>query len=123
MTEIESLIEKRKWKQAEPLLYRELASTPTDHWIWYTLSLVHYEQEEYELAVKCAQRAVELQSNCPLALWHYAGSLYMNGQESQALAIWTILLGLDLEEIAHGDCGEGMDQAMRLINDVHYRVG
>lgn len=33
------------------------------------------------------------------------------------------MLGLDLQEVAHGDCGEGMDHALRLINDVHYRVG
>ena len=29
----------------------------------------------------------------------------------------------DLEEVAYGECGEGMDWAMQLINDVHYRMG
>jgi len=123
MQEIEALIEQKKWKQAEARLYRELSLAPTDHWVWYTLSLTHYEQREYELAVNCSRRAVELKANCPLALWHYAGSLYMNAQESEALAIWTILLSLDLDEVAHGECSEGMDQALRLMNDVHYRMG
>jgi tetratricopeptide (TPR) repeat protein len=123
MTRIESLLKAKKWKQAQALLYRELADAPTDHWIWFSLSLTHYEMKEYDLAMKCGQRAVELQSNCPLALWHYAGSLYMNGQASQALAIWTIMLGLDLDDVAHGECGEGMDSALRLINDAHYRMG
>jgi tetratricopeptide (TPR) repeat protein len=123
MTEIESLIDKRKWKQAQQRLYHELAQSPTDHWVWFNLSLAHYEQGQYETALKCAQRAVELRSQCPLALWHYAGSLYMTGHEQQALAIWTILLTLDVEEVAYGECGEGMDAALRLINDVHYRIG
>jgi hypothetical protein len=47
----------------------------------------------------------------------------MAGRESAALAIWTILLDMDLEEIAYGECGEGMDWAMQLVNDVHYRMG
>jgi hypothetical protein len=43
MVEIEALIEKCKWKQAEERLYHELANAPTDHWVWYMLSLAHYE--------------------------------------------------------------------------------
>ena len=88
-----------------------------------TLSLTFYEQKKYEKALQCSKRAVELQADCPLALWHYAGSLYMTGREDAALAIWTILRDMDLEDVAYGECGEGMDWAMQLINDVHYRIG
>src|SRR5262249_19917141 len=42
-------------------------------------------------------------------------------------AIWTLLLEMDLEQVAYGECGagcgEGMDWALQLINDVHYRLG
>ncbi len=62
-------------------------------------------------------------ANCPLALWDYAGALHMSGRESAALAIWTILLEMDLDEVAYGECAEGMDWAMQLLNDVHYRIG
>ncbi len=47
----------------------------------------------------------------------------MNGREDAALVIWTILRDMDLEEVAYGECGEGMDWALQLLNDVHYRVG
>ena len=105
------------------MLYAELISAPTDHWLWYTLSLTHYEQKEYETAYGCARRAVELQADCPLAIWHLAGSAYMTGRESAAAALWLLLLSKDIEDVAGGECGEGMDHAMQLLNDTHFRLG
>ncbi len=122
-TAIETLIDQKKWGKARALLQEELVSAPADHWLWMTLGLTYYEQKRYDKALECSKRAVEYQPDCPLALWHYAGSLFMSGRENAALAIWTILLDMDLEEIAEGECGEGMDWAMQLINDVHYRMG
>jgi tetratricopeptide (TPR) repeat protein len=87
------------------------------------LSLTYYEQKKYEIALKCSMRAVELKPGCALALWHYAGCLEMTASEDAALAIWTLILNKDLEEVAYGECGEGMDWAMQLLNDVHYRMG
>jgi hypothetical protein len=46
----------------------------------------------------------------------------MAGRSSAALTIWTSLLNLDLETIAHGEHGEGMDWALQLVNDVHFRM-
>lgn len=123
MSEIETLMAQKKWKQAQALLQRELLASPTDHWVWFTLSLTYYEQKQYEQALACSRRAVQLQPDCPLALWHYAGSLSMNGKEDAAVAIWTVLLDMDIEQVAYGECGEGMDWALRLINDVQYRLG
>jgi tetratricopeptide (TPR) repeat protein len=123
MLEIEQLIEQKKWARARELIQEELVAAPTDHWLWMTLGLTYYEQKQYEKALQCAKRAVELQPDCSLALWHYAGSLFMSGREDSALAIWTILLDMDLEQVAYGECGEGMDWALQLINDVHYRIG
>ncbi len=123
MTEIEKLVERKQWARARALVQEELMSAPTDHWLWMTLSLTYYEQKKYEKALQCAKLGVEFEPTCPLALWHYAGSLYMSGREDAALTIWTILLDMDLEEVAYGECAEGMDWALQLINDVHYRVG
>ncbi len=122
MNEIEKLIQAKKWAKARALILEDLVSAPTDHWHWMMLSLTYCEGRRYEKALTCAKRAVELQPDCPMALWHYAGSLFMSGHESSALAIWTLLLDKELEEVAYGECGEGMDAAMQLINDVHYRV-
>jgi tetratricopeptide (TPR) repeat protein len=113
----------KDWTRARTLLHEELVFAPADHWVWMHLSLAYYEDRQYEKALLCSKRAVELEPQCPLALWHYAGCLYMSGHEDAARNVWTVLLHTDLEEIAYGDCGEGMDHAMRLLNDVHYRLG
>lgn len=123
MTEIEQLIERKRWSKARALIQEELVSAPTDHWLWANLGLTYYEQKKYEKALECGNRAVELHAGCPLALWHYAGELFMSGREDSALAIWTLLMNMDIEEVAYGECGEGMDWALQLINDVHYRMG
>lgn len=123
MTELEKLIKRESWTKARALIQEQLTSAPTDHWLWMNLSLTYYEQKKYEKALQCAKLAVEFKPSCPLALWHYAGSLFMSGREDAALAIWTLLLNMDLEEVAYGECAEGMDWAMQLINDVHYRMG
>jgi len=123
MATIEQLVAAKKWKQARALLQDELLTAPTDHWVWTTLGLTYYEERNYEKALSCSKRAVELAPDCPLVLWDYAGCLYMTGRESAALAIWTLLLGMDLDEVANGECSEGVDWAMQLLNDVHYRMG
>jgi tetratricopeptide (TPR) repeat protein len=120
---IEQFVAKRQWSKARGLLQEELVYHPADHWLWLTLSLTYYEQKKYEQALKCSEWAVHLEPACPLALWHYAGSLYMSGMGGPALAIWTSLLSMDIDEVAYGEHGEGMDWALQLINDVQYRVG
>jgi predicted Zn-dependent protease len=122
-TQIERLIEQKKWSKARALIQEELISAPTDHWLWMTLSLTYYEQKQYEKALECSKVAVQYQPDCPLAIWHYAGSLYMTGHEDAALVIWTMLLQKEPEEVAYEECGEGMDWALQLLNDVHYRMG
>jgi tetratricopeptide (TPR) repeat protein len=120
---IESRLQQQDWSGARALIQEELVFQPTDHWLWMSLGLTYYEQQQYEKALKCNEYAVQLQPDCSLALWHYAGALYMTSSESSALAIWTMLLNRDLEEIAYGEHGEGMDWALQLVNDVHYRIG
>jgi tetratricopeptide (TPR) repeat protein len=122
MTDIEALIARKQWAKARDSIHEALEEAPTDHWLWLTLSLTYYEENKYEKALQCSQRAVELQPSCPLALWHLAGALFMNDREDAALVIWTLLRTMDLEAIAYDECGEGMDWALQLVNDVHYRI-
>ena len=89
MAEIESLVERRKWAAARRLIQDELLRSPTDHWLWMTMGLTYYEQRHYEKALECATRAVELQSDCPLAIWHLAGSYYMCGREERGYIVDT----------------------------------
>jgi tetratricopeptide (TPR) repeat protein len=120
---IQRLLAAEKWQDVQLLVHRELIHAPTDHYWWMMLSETYCEQFEYDTALECAKRAVELAPQCPLALWHYAGCLSMTGQERAALSVWALLLNRDLDEVAHGECGEGMKWAMQLLNDVHYRMG
>lgn len=120
---IERLLQLEQWSKARAAIQECLVFHPTDHWLWMHLGLTYYEQKKYEQATKCCEHAFKLASECQLAKWHYAGCLSMVGREQEALAMWQDLLDADLEEIAHGDHGEGMDWAMQLINDVHFRMG
>jgi tetratricopeptide (TPR) repeat protein len=123
MSAIEHDPTEKNWKKARSLIQDELLSQPMDHWLWMTLGLTYHEEQEYEKAVQCSKRAVQLAPDCPLALWHYAGSLDMAGQGQFALPIWIMLLSMDIEQVAYGDHGEGMKWALQLLNDVHYRMG
>src|SRR5262245_55826735 len=61
---IERLLKAEKWKEAQPLLHRELIYTPSDHWVWMMLSETYYEQYDYEIGLECARRAIELMPDC-----------------------------------------------------------
>src|SRR5262245_55551651 len=88
---IERAIADKNWKEARSLIQDERLPQPMDHWLWMTLGLTYHEEQEYEKAVPCSKRAVQLAPNCPLALWHYAGSLDMAGHGASALALWIML--------------------------------
>jgi tetratricopeptide (TPR) repeat protein len=117
---VEKLLEKKDWSAAQSTIHEALVFHPSDHWLWMHLGLCYYEQRQYEKGLKCAEHAVQLAPDCPLALWHYAGSLAMAGRASAALTIWTALLNIDLDTVAYGEHGEGMDWALQLVNDVHF---
>jgi len=120
---IERYLKGKEWKRARALIQEQLVFEPADHWLWMHLGLTYYEEKEYEKAVRCSQWAVQLEPRCPLGLWHLAGALYMTGDEAAAVAVWISLLHMDVEEVAFGEHGEGMDRALQLINDIHYRMG
>jgi tetratricopeptide (TPR) repeat protein len=123
LSTIERCLAEENWREARTLIQDELLFQPMDHWLWLTLGLTYHEERTYEKAVQCSKRAVQLAPDCPLALWHFAGSLDMAGQGELALPIWIMLLSMDIEQVAYGDHGEGMKWALQLINDVHYRLG
>ena len=123
MTKVEKLVKAKKWSKARALIKEELLTDPADHWLWTTLGLTYYQQRQYEKALECSKRAVALAPDCALVLWDYAGCLEMAGRDHEALTIWTLIRQMDLEDIAYGECCEGMDWAMQIDNDVNYRMG
>src|SRR4051794_16396860 len=81
---IQKLLADEQWDLAQPLLHHKLFYDPTSHWLWMTLSSTYHELGDYETALPCARRAVELAPWCSLALWHFAGALSMSYEEESA---------------------------------------
>lgn len=120
---IEASLQQRRWSEARRWIQQALEQSPDDHWLWTMLGLTHYEQQDYETALAHTEKAQRLQPDCPLVLFHYAGTLYLLGRYEEALALWRGLLDREVESVAYDSCGEGMDWALQLLNDCHFRMG
>lgn len=86
--DIERLIARKQWAKARRAIQELLVFHPADHWLWMHLGATYYEQKKYDRALKCAEHAVHLDPDCPLAMWHYAAALYMTGRTSAA--VWLL---------------------------------
>jgi tetratricopeptide (TPR) repeat protein len=119
---IEKAIQAEDWLGARRTIEDALQRNPKDHWLLSRLALTYYEKQQYEQALYWEAMALQEAPYCPLAIWGYAGSLEMLGRSSEALALFRWLLSRGEEEIAHGECGEGIRWARSLIADCHYRI-
>lgn len=122
-SKIEKALKKKDWTQARALLERALHENANDHWVLTMLGLTHYEEKDYETALAYTRKALEIKPECPLVQFHLAGSLFMVNRHEEALRVWGDLLDREVESIALDECGEGMDWALQLLNDCHYRMG
>ncbi|MGO9775652.1 MAG: tetratricopeptide repeat protein [Terracidiphilus sp.] len=119
---IEKAIQDENWIDARRLIKAELRSDPKDHWLMSRLALTYYEQKKYKQALYWDAMALQVSPNCPLAIWGYAGTLEMLGRQGESLALFRWLLSWGEEELAYGECGEGIRKARSLIADCHYRI-
>jgi predicted Zn-dependent protease len=90
--QIEALVRKSQWKQAQAVIEKQLAKEPGDHWLWARLSGVKYEQRDYPGALQAAKKALQIVADCPLALWSKAGALEMLGKPGQAMRLYSQLV-------------------------------
>lgn len=120
---LNEFIMQEDWQNAKLLLEKELQKYTDDHFLLTQLGEVYYEMQEYETALKYTQKAVELAPDCPLALNNHAVVLYINERNNEAIEIWEMLLNKSIDEIAHGDCNEGVKFAKSLQNDTRFRIG
>ena len=121
-SKIERLISAEDWPAARRAVRAKLRSSPNDHWLLTRLGLTYYEERRYKQALKYSLCALAEVPSCPLALWDYAGSLEMLDQPEAALKVHLLLVGRGIQQIAFGDCGEGLAWARGLIADCHYRM-
>lgn len=119
---IEQAVMAEDWPRARRLIKSELRHRPTDHWLLSRLALTYYEQRKYEDAIRWDTKALQIAPYCPLAIWGYAGTLDMLQRYDEALTIYRWLASWNEEELAHGECGEGIRKARSLVTDCHYRI-
>jgi len=120
--QIEDLIAKDEWKRARIKIRRQLEKEPNNHFYLSRLALTHYEERRYARALAITQKALKLAPCCPMVLWEYAGELGMLGREREAISIRKSLIRRGARRIAFGECGEGLPDARRLLNDCRYRM-
>jgi tetratricopeptide (TPR) repeat protein len=119
---IEKAIEADDWVSARKLIREELRRDPKDHWYLGRLALTYYEQRKYDRALYWNVLALEEAPYCPLLIWDYAGTLAMLDRNHEALLLYRWLLSWGEEQLAYGECGEGIRRARALIADCHYRI-
>ena len=119
---IEKAIKADDWIGARRLIKAELKSAPKDHWLLSRLALTFYEQRQYKRALYWDARALHVSPYCPMAIWGLAGALDMLGRHSQALSLYRYLLSWGEEQLAHGECGEGILKARSALADCRYRI-
>ena len=121
--QLNNFFKSENWFKAKKLLENELTKFPNDHFLLTQLGEVFYEMQEYNQAKIYTEKAYNLAPNCPLASNNYAVVLYMHENNNKAIELWKQLLNKDIEEIAEGECGEGLSFAKSLINDIRFRIG
>ena len=104
----EKAVEAEEWTRARRLIKAELKSSPKDHWLMSRLALTYYEQRNYKQSLHWGVMALQEAPYCPLAIWGYAGTLEMLGRHRESLALYRWLLSWGEDELAYGDCGEGL---------------
>lgn len=119
---IEQAIARDEWVRARRLIRAELSHRPDSHWLLSRLALTYYEQRQYRRALHYEIKALQIEPYCPMAIWGYAGTLDMLERDKEALEIYGWLISWGEDELAYGQCGEGIQRARSLIADCFYRI-
>ena len=119
---INELFEQDKWEDARALLERERKKDPNSHWVLTQLGVTFYEQRKYDEALRIFHASLEIKDDCPLTLWHLAGSLDALGKSAAAMRIYTWIL--ESKTTPNDDpCWESKSWTDSLKTDSVYRLG
>lgn len=115
---INDLIMEEKWDEAKSLIEKELSVSPEDHWLLTQLGAVYYEQHDYLKAMEVLEKSYKIVPDCPLTLWHLAGTADALGQYERAITIYFQLL-ID----STSPCWESPAWTKEMKIDCLYRLG
>ncbi len=119
---IDSLLERAEWDKARALIKKEMVRDPDNHWLLTQLSETYYEQRRYHQALNQLLTSLDLVPDCPLTLWHLAGTLDALGDSEGALALYAWLL--ECKKTAADDpCWESAEWTDALKTDCVFRIG
>lgn len=121
-TNVETLLHQQRWEEARQLLQKELVREPNNHWLLTQLGVTHYEQGQYQEALKSLLPSLDIVPDCPLTLWNLAGALGALDRPEEAIAIYTGLLRSN-KSAADDPCWESDEWTEALKTDCVYRLG
>jgi tetratricopeptide (TPR) repeat protein len=119
---INRLFDREDWATARKLLDAEREKDPESHWVLTQLGVTYYEQRQYKRAERLFEEAVAIMPECPLALWHLAGSKDALGDHQSAIRIYSRLL-MSKRTAAEDPCWESDEWTESLKTDCVYRLG
>jgi len=122
INELDRFYWEEQYDKAKKMIEKLLLEDPDNHWLLTRLSSVLYEQKKYEEALAASEKALQIAPDCPLVLWDYAGVLRMLSHSDKAVKIYKSILARGVEDVAFGDCGEGLRWAKSLLNDCRYHL-
>jgi tetratricopeptide (TPR) repeat protein len=90
--QINDLVIAERWPEARKLIEKALKAEPESHWLLTQLAETYYEERNYKKALEVLLRSREIVPDCPLTLWHLAGTLDALGYHGGAIHLYTWLL-------------------------------
>jgi len=119
---IDDLIAAEHWEAARELIEKTLKKEPRSHWLLTQLGETYYEQRHYKKALEVLLRSRDILPDCPLTLWHLAGTLDALGSHDGAIRLYTWLLRS--KKTAKDDpCWESVEWTDALKTDCVFRMG
>ena len=118
---LEQLLKLERWPAAEKTIRTQLQDQPENHWLLTQLGSVLYEQRKYKASLTPLIASFRITPDCPLTLWHLAGTYDALGQYDKAISIYAWILNQNISA-SEDPCWESQDWSNSLKTDCVYRI-
>lgn len=104
---IAKLMEEARYTDAQAIIEAKLQHDPGCHWYLTQLGSCQYEQREYLTSLVTFKRSLEVVPDCPLTIWHLAGTLAALDDRTRALGLYLWILAQPDSKYRTDACWEG----------------